>query len=109
MHSHLIPGIDDGSPDMETSLALIRGMMALGYRKLITTPHVMGELYPNHPDTILNGAEAVRTELAKENIDIEFRAAAEYMLDDHFSSLLESSQPLLPIKDKMVLVEFSFV
>ena len=109
MHSHLIPGIDDGAPDMETSLVLIRGMMALGYKKLITTPHIMGEIYPNHSDIILEGAEAVRKELEKENLDIAFSAAAEYMLDDNFSALLESDQPLLPIKDKMVLVEFSFV
>ena len=42
MHSHLVPGIDDGSRDLEDSLAMIRGLAALGYRKLITTPHVLG-------------------------------------------------------------------
>jgi tyrosine-protein phosphatase YwqE len=42
MHSHLLPGIDDGAKDMETSVELIRGMSELGYKKLITTPHITG-------------------------------------------------------------------
>jgi len=109
MHSHLIPGIDDGAPDLETSLELIRGMVDLGYKKIITTPHIMGEIYDNGPGNILAGAEIVREAIKRENIDIEFSAAGEYMLDDHFSTLLEEDQPLLTIKDNLVLVEFSFV
>ncbi|HYH14038.1 MAG TPA: CpsB/CapC family capsule biosynthesis tyrosine phosphatase, partial [Flavisolibacter sp.] len=49
IHSHLIPGIDDGSPDMASSIALIRDMQQLGYRKIITTPHILSGLYPNTP------------------------------------------------------------
>nr|MBA4166716.1 histidinol phosphatase [Chitinophagaceae bacterium] len=45
MHSHLIPGIDDGSPDVETSIALIRGLTALGYKKFIATPHILWDIY----------------------------------------------------------------
>jgi protein-tyrosine phosphatase len=40
MHSHLLPGIDDGAIDLTTSVMLIKGLMDLGYSKLITTPHV---------------------------------------------------------------------
>ena len=57
MHSHLLPGIDDGSPDMETSLELIRGLSELGYTKLITTPHIMGDMYRNNRDGILEKLE----------------------------------------------------
>jgi len=59
MHSHLIPGIDDGAKDMEDSLRLIRGLADLGYRKLITTPHVLVDYYSNTPTTIGNGFQAV--------------------------------------------------
>ena len=52
MHSHLIPGIDDGSPNIATSVGLIKAMGALGYRKLITTPHVMSDMYRNNPEII---------------------------------------------------------
>ena len=53
MHSHLLPGIDDGAEDMEHSLELIRGMRELGYKKLITTPHVMWDMYKNTHEIIL--------------------------------------------------------
>lgn len=108
MHSHLIPGIDDGARDVEDSLRLIRGLVDLGYRKLITTPHVLVDYYPNTPATIGNGCEIVQAELKKLDIGVEFHAAAEYLLDDHFITLLETDQPLLTLKDKMVLVELSF-
>lgn len=64
MHSHLIPGIDDGAKDMEDSIRLIRGLADLGYRKLITTPHILADFYPNTPETIGEGLRAVQAELA---------------------------------------------
>ena len=41
MHSHLLPGIDDGSPDIEQSVVLINGLLELGLQNFITTPHIM--------------------------------------------------------------------
>lgn len=109
MHSHLIPGIDDGSPDLETSVQLIEGLREAGYEKLITTPHLMYDLYPNNRQTITQGYERLKTELQKRKINIKLKAAAEYFLDDHFDHLLQQNEPLLTIKDNLVLVEFSFV
>lgn len=108
MHSHLIPGIDDGSPDMETSIRLIRALVALGYKKIITTPHIFTDLYPNTPEIIGAGHKAVRAEIERQQIPVEFLAAAEYMMDDHFTTMLEEGKPLLTLKDKMILVELSF-
>jgi protein-tyrosine phosphatase len=107
MHSHLIPGIDDGSPDMETSLQLTRGMTELGYKKLITTPHVMWDMYKNSRQTILEGLEQLRAAVKAEAIDVEINAAAEYFLDEHVEKLIKNDEPLLTITDNMVLVEFS--
>src|ERR1051325_5733857 len=77
MHSHLLPGIDDGSPNIESSIRLIRGMKELGYKKLITTPHIMWDMYQNTNEIILGKLEEVRKKLKEENIDIELEAAAE--------------------------------
>jgi tyrosine-protein phosphatase YwqE len=109
MHSHLLPGIDDGSPDIITSLELIKGLQTLGYKKIVTTPHVLWEIYPNTPEIILAKQEEVSKELVNAGIDIEFRAAAEYFIDDHFTDQLKNKIPLLTISDNMVLVEFSMV
>ncbi len=107
MHSHLIPGIDDGAPDIETSLHLIRGMAGLGYTKLITTPHIMWDMYRNERDDILTRLEQLQTAVKNEGIDIQLHAAAEYFLDEHLEALLKRNEPLLTISGNMVLVEFS--
>ena len=60
VHSHLIPGIDDGSVSLEDSVNLIRGLHDLGYSKLITTPHIMSDFYRNTPEIILKGLDNVR-------------------------------------------------
>ena len=93
MHSHFIPSIDDGSDSVATSIALIKGLMALGYKNIITTPHVMSDHYPNSSADILNGLEAVRKGLITEGVNVKVHAAAEYYLDEYFLDLLEK-QPL---------------
>ncbi len=108
IHSHLIPGIDDGSPDLESSIRLIRGLMALGYKKIITTPHISEDFFPNTPAIIRAGETAVTEELHRQKIAVEFLAAGEYLLDGHFVQLLESGEPLLTLKNNLVLVELSF-
>lgn len=110
MHSHLLPGIDDGSPDTETSLQLINGLQELGYRKFITTPHILWDMYKNDANTI----EAAYQELQEaaqqqNNAAVPIKAAAEYFLDEHFDELLDNNIPLLTIHKNWVLVEFSFV
>ena len=107
MHSHLVPGIDDGADSLESSIELIKGMKTLGYKKLITTPHIQGEFYTNTPETILPGLERVKRELDKQNIDIEMQAAAEYLIDDKFEEKYKSGS-LLTFGKKHLLVEMSY-
>lgn len=108
LHSHLVPGIDDGAADMEQSIALIKGLHALGYRKVITTPHVMGDYYKNTTQIITQGVEKVREELDKIGLDMEIQASAEYYLDENFQQLI-ADKDLLPFGDNYILFELPFV
>ncbi len=107
MHSHLLPGIDDGAKDMEDSLFLIGELKSLGYREIITTPHIHYEYYPNTKEIILSKLEDLKEELVNRKIDIEISASAEYFIDEHFEELLDSGE-LLPFKNNYLLVEQSF-
>jgi tyrosine-protein phosphatase YwqE len=107
MHSHLIPGIDDGVTSVNQSISLIRKMCDMGYRKLITTPHIQGEVYKNTPEIILNGLDEMRQAIKKEGINIQLEAAAEYLLDDKFIEKFESKN-LMTFGDKYLLVELSY-
>jgi protein-tyrosine phosphatase len=107
IHSHLIPGIDDGSPDIETSIELVKKFIALGYKKIITTPHILWEMYPNTPEIINRGLVALREEVKNQQLDVEIHAGAEYFIDEHFAEHVKNKHPLLTIKDNLVLVEVS--
>src|SRR5689334_16674832 len=99
MHSHLLPGIDDGSPDTEISLKLISGLQDLGFSRLVTTPHIMWGVHQNDNDSIAGAHKILQQATPTAPAAIPLRPAAEYFLDDHFDQLLENNVPLLTIKD----------
>lgn len=109
MHSHLIPAIDDGSKTLGESITLIKRLKGYGFRKLITTPHIMSEFYKNTPEIIQIGLSELKLALAKEEIDIEIHAAAEYYIDEIFLEKVQLGQKLLTISGNYVLVETGFI
>ncbi len=108
MHSHFIPGIDDGAATLEDSIALVNGMKLLGYKKVITTPHIMSDTYQNSSQTILPGLEKVKSALRRESISIEVAAAAEYYIDAEFEEKIKQKD-LLTFGNNYVLFEMPFV
>lgn len=105
IHSHLLPGIDDGSPDVDESISLITKLKELGIDRFICTPHIFKELYPNTAETINKALERTRAALVKANLDVKIAAAAEYMLDENF----EMSDALMCLPDRHILVEMSYL
>lgn len=108
MHSHLIPGIDDGAPTLEAAVELVKGLKNLGFSKLITTPHIMSDFYKNTPEIINEGLEKLKNKLKEDNIDIEIEAAAEYYLDAAFTSKLNEGK-LLTFGNNFLLFEISYI
>lgn len=108
IHSHILPGIDDGSPDIETSLQLLRSLSDAGINKFICTPHIIGDMYRNTPEIINNALAILKKAVAQNGMQIELSAAAEYMLDDHFMELLHKKEPLLTLKKNYILTELSY-
>lgn len=108
MHSHLLPGIDDGAQTIDDSIQLIRSMMDMGYSSFITTPHIKSDIYPNTPATIQNALHELKQALRQQRMQVLIHAAAEYYMDDRFVELLEEKQ-LLTLYKNEVLVEFSFM
>jgi protein-tyrosine phosphatase len=107
IHSHLLPSIDDGAQNMEDTLSLIRSLVEMGYKRLITTPHIMSDVYQNDKLIILEKLALVRTALKEASIHVEISAAAEYFLDEAFLTLLKTER-LLTLFDNYVLVEMPF-
>lgn len=108
MHSHILPGIDDGSPDVETSVLLVKGLYDLGIRTCIATPHIIGDLYRNNDETIEAALAKLQQACAAAALPMKISAAAEYMLDDYFMELLREKKPLRTLKDNLLLTEITY-
>lgn len=108
VHSHFIPGIDDGAKTIEDSLNLLAEFEAMGYKKVITTPHVMSDYYRNTPEIILKGLADVRKAKTERGLKIEIDAAAEYNLDADFEPQIDAGT-LLTFGDNYVLFELPFL
>lgn len=109
IHSHLLPGLDDGVKSFEQSEEIIRHFQRLGYRKLITSPHVMSDTYRNTAEGILLALEELRRYLKEKQVTIDIDAAAEYYLDEHLFFLLENHKPLLTFGKNYLLFETNFL
>jgi tyrosine-protein phosphatase YwqE len=109
MHSHLLPGIDDGLKDLEDTVSFIRELHSLGYHKFICTPHVMSDLYPNTPETILAKLGLVQEALKARDIPVQVEAAAEYMVDTEMEDGIKEGRHLLTFGKNFVLIEMSYL
>lgn len=108
VHSHLIPGLDDGSNSIEESLDILKCMQKLGYQKVITTPHIMSDQYANTHEAIKQGLKLLRSSAKEAGLNIEIDAAAEYYLDDAFLQYLKQGE-MMRIADNYLLCETSYL
>lgn len=110
MHSHLLPGLDDGASDVIESLQMLEQLQAQGYEKFIMTPHILSDYYKNTPETIGAALQQLREAAQAAGLDISLEAAAEYYLDEGLADMLHKRTPLLSFgKDRYVLFETSFM
>lgn len=107
IHSHLLPGIDDGSTSFAETLLLTQGMLEIGVTQFITTPHIIENVWNNTKNNIQLLADKTVLELQQYQVIGSFKAAAEYLMDEQFIRLFQSGE-LLTLKDNYVLVEISY-
>lgn len=109
IHSHLLPGVDDGAKELSESLSLIEKMVSLGYEQLIITPHVMADAYPNSAVGLKEHFIVLQRACEATNIDVKLGLSAEYYLDEGFLPLLESGEILSFGKSNYLLFETSYM
>tara|TARA_Y100000589_G_scaffold197641_1_gene186706 strand:- start:2626 stop:3393 length:768 start_codon:yes stop_codon:yes gene_type:complete len=108
IHSHILPGIDDGAKNIDQSIELIKGLKELGFCSLLCTPHVMTDFYRNSTETIKDKLDLVRNEIDKRNINISIDAAAEYYFDEELRKRLSKKDIISFGKENYLLFEFSY-
>ncbi|MGN7809819.1 tyrosine-protein phosphatase [Flavobacterium sp. 22076] len=108
IHSHLLPGIDDGAKTIKKTVKLAKAFQELGISQFVTTPHINHYVWNNSEQDILEKLNETQVLLKEENIPIPFKAAAEYFMDDWFENHLKTEK-LLTLKDNYILVEISYL
>ncbi len=103
--SHFIPGIDDGSKSMEESMFLLKQMEEFGYKKVITTPHVYYNSFPEGIDILDTKVEELRRNAKFNGIKLQIEVGGEYLLDDDMSERIKNNQ-IKTFSDNNVLIEF---
>ena len=80
LHSHVLPGLDDGAADLDAALEMARAMAESGVRVVCATPHVRDD-FPTSPGSMERALELVQAAVAEAGIAIEVRGGAEIALD----------------------------
>lgn len=106
MHSHLVPGIDDGAKQLDDSVRFVEALFALGIRKIITTPHIHGEMYDNDTAKVQKHFQPLKDYVAAHLPEMHIQVSAEYFLDNYFLNEV-LPKGLMPFGDNNVLVEVS--
>lgn len=108
IHSHILPGLDDGAKNITDSINIIKGFNEIGITHFITTPHVNENYYPNTYESIHSAHNEVQNKLLHLDLKhIALESSSEYMIDSNFESLLDQKL-ISPIRNKFLLVEMPF-
>lgn len=108
IHCHIVPGVDDGSPDAKTSADIVERMQQWGINRIIASPHVTQYTFENNPEKLAPAFKALQDELAARGNDIPVSHSAEYRVDDLFLSQLEDGK-IIPYPNSWLLIENSFM
>lgn len=109
-HCHILPGVDDGSEDMDMTLEMLDLSYAQGVRRIIATPHYHRGHVENEPEKLREVLKKVQEKAAKKYPDLEIRLGNEVFYSDGVIELLRQGK-ILPLGDgensRYLLVEFS--
>ena len=105
IHSHVLPGLDDGARTTLESINLVKEMRNLGFNQIIATPHIMSGVWENTEIEIRGSLNYLNGKISCSD---KICYAAEYMLDNFLIKKM-NNQSLLCLKDKYLLVELSYL
>ena len=108
IHSHVLPGIDDGSPNTDVSIALLEAMKSWGIDSIVATPHIAEESFENTPQSIKKAYDKLSVRMIDMAMDMNVKFSAEYRIDNRFRKMLEDDE-LIIMPNNYLLIENSFV
>lgn len=105
IHTHILPGVDDGFRTAQDSLELLEQFARNGVSQVIFTPHVDQGMFPENTRSFLQERFSAFKKTLPPHLNIDLHLAAEYMCDEFLGN---ANEPLLCMGDSSVLIEMSY-
>ncbi len=110
IHCHIVPGVDDGSPRVDTSVEIVERMASWGIKRIFASPHVAQEMFENTPDVLDRALISLKQGIDKAGVDVEVERHAEYRLDDYaIPQIMDEDVMVKTMPSGYILVENSFI
>ena len=106
IHSHILPGIDDGSKSIDESVEMVKEAREAGFDTIISTSHYMEDYYEADVKTRRKLINQLERKLAKENIGIEILEGSEIYISDNINNLIKGKKASRLCESQYVLFEF---
>ncbi|ACV64779.1 Protein-tyrosine-phosphatase [Desulfofarcimen acetoxidans DSM 771] len=94
VHSHILPGLDDGSPDLQTSLAMASAAVENGIGTIVATPHFIPGVMENRRDKVLEAVRALQSHIDREKLPLSILPGTEAYCDIALPALVKSGEVL---------------
>lgn len=107
IHTHILPGVDDGAADLAAALAMLRGAYADGIRAVILTPHYRGQYRARPENGLLEAFAALRAAAARELPDMELYLGREVRYQSGVMEQVAEKSPMALADSDYILLEFS--
>lgn len=110
IHTHVIPNVDDGSPNLETSIAMVKHEIAIGVDQIMCTPHHIYHRYEKSVEEISKAFQTLKEAVEKEKLPVKLYLGQEicYTHREDILSMLKAGKLLTLNNTNRVLLEFSF-
>lgn len=109
IHTHLLPGVDDGKFTPGNAAGTLAGMYAHGIRQVCITPHIFSGLYDNTPESLKEALDGFVASMGDNGEIPALSLGAEYMVDDVLlSAVRERNNEMLTVFDNHLLIEMSY-
>ncbi len=107
LHCHIVPGVDDGAPDVETALAMIRQAKSVGVTAILTTPHILAHPAERatHAEHKLAFDRLLDAHRASDVSDVELRLSGEVRVTGDTMRIIDDAQFTYAEEGKYILLE----
>lgn len=108
IHCHVVPGVDDGSPDVDSSIVLLERMADWGLTRIFASPHSTADRFENTRETIAGPFDELCRAVKANGLPVELHHHMEYRLDEFFINRLDADD-IVTLPGNFLLIENSFV